>query len=74
VICKLKGLKGISWLTSRQLDKVLGALAVNVTEKRGSIFDERDGSDSYYVLLSGVARITCRNREGRRAVVFMLVP
>ena len=28
----------------------------------GQIFDERDTSDRAYVLLSGVARITCRNR------------
>ena len=71
---KLKGLKNISWLTSRQLNKVAGALSVNVTEKRGQIFDERDGSDCCHILLSGVARITCRNRKGRRSVVVMLAP
>ena len=31
----------------------------------GQIFDERDTSDRAHVLLSGVARITCRNRKGR---------
>jgi CRP-like cAMP-binding protein len=71
---KLKGLKNISWLTTRQLNKVAGALSVNVTEKRGQIFGERDISDCCYILLSGVARITCRNRKGRRAVVIMLAP
>ncbi|HKN01541.1 MAG TPA: Crp/Fnr family transcriptional regulator [Candidatus Binataceae bacterium] len=73
-IRKLKGLKNISWLTTRQLNKVAGALSVHVTEKRGQIFDERDSSDCCYVLLSGVARITCRNRKGRRAVMVMLAP
>jgi len=29
----------------------------------GQIFDERDTSDRVHVLLSGVARITCRNRK-----------
>jgi hypothetical protein len=71
---KLKGLKNISWLTARQLNKIAGALSVNQTEKRGQIFDEKDSSDCCYVLLSGVARITCRNRKGRRAVVVMLAP
>jgi len=71
---KLKGLKNISWLTPRQLNKVAGALSVNPTEKRGQIFDEKDNSDCCYILLSGVARITCRNRKGRRAVVVMLAP
>src|ERR1700687_3728866 len=73
-IRKLKGLKNISWLTTRQLNKLAGALSVNVTEKRGQIFDERDSSDCCYVLLSGVARITCRNRKGQRAMVVMLAP
>jgi hypothetical protein len=71
---KLQGLKNISWLTARQLKKIAGALSVNQTEKRGQIFDEKDSSDCCHVLLSGVARITCRNRKGRRAVVVMLAP
>jgi CRP-like cAMP-binding protein len=71
---RLKGLKNISWLTTRQLNKVAGALSVNVTEKRDQIFGERDSSGCCYILLTGVARITCRNRKGRRAVVIMLAP
>jgi CRP-like cAMP-binding protein len=71
---KLKGLKNISWLTTRQLNKLAGALSVNGVERRTQIFDERDTSDRVHVLLSGVARITCRNRKGRRAVVIMLAP
>ncbi|HVB80868.1 MAG TPA: Crp/Fnr family transcriptional regulator [Candidatus Binataceae bacterium] len=71
---RLKGLKNISWLTTRQLNKVAGALSVNLIEKRGQISDERDNSGCCYILLSGVARITCRNRKGRRAVVIMLAP
>src|SRR6266478_2951117 len=71
---KLRELKNISWLTTRQLNKLAGALSVNGVERRGQIFDERDTSDRVHVLLSGVARITCRNRKGRRAVVIMLAP
>src|SRR6266446_10071724 len=71
---KLKGLKNISWLTARQLNKLAGALSVNGVERRTQIFDERDTSDNVYVLLSGVARVTCRNRKGRRAAVIMLAP
>src|ERR1700688_472032 len=71
---RLKGLKNISWLTARQLNKIAGALSVNATEKRAQMFDEKDSSDCCYVLLTGVARITCRNRKGRRAMVVMLAP
>jgi CRP-like cAMP-binding protein len=71
---KLKGLKNISWLTARQLNKLAGALTVSDIERRSQIFDESDTSGNVYVLLSGVARVTCRNRKGRRAAVIMLAP
>ncbi len=73
-VLKLKGLKNISWLTARALNKLAGTLSVDGIERRTQIFDERDTSDNVYVLLSGVARITCRNRKGRRATVIMLAP
>src|SRR5579863_2221298 len=73
-IRKLKGLKNISWLTTRQLNKLAGALSVTASDRRAQIFDEKDKSDCVYVLLAGVARITCRNRKGNRVVVVMLAP
>jgi hypothetical protein len=39
---KLKGLKNISWLTSRQLSKLAGALSLSVVERRDGIFEEKD--------------------------------
>ena len=71
---KLRGLKNISWLTARQLDKLSNALTVSVVEKRAIIFDEKHSPDAAYILLSGVARITCRNRKGQRSLVIMVAP
>jgi CRP-like cAMP-binding protein len=65
--------KNISWLTARQLDKLSKALTVSTVEKREIIFDEKDSPD-VYILLAGVARITCRNRKGQRTLVIMLAP
>jgi CRP-like cAMP-binding protein len=73
-IRKLRGLKNISWLSARQLDKLSSALSVSAVEKRGIIFDEKHSPDSAYILLTGVARITCRNRKGQRTLVIMLAP
>jgi CRP-like cAMP-binding protein len=73
-IRKLRGLKNISWLTSRQLNRVADALTMSRVEKHGIIFDEKDSPESAYVLLSGVARITCRNRKGDRTLVIMVAP
>src|SRR5258708_28263371 len=71
---KLRGLKNISWLTARQLDKLSDALTVSSVEKRAIIFDEKHSHDTVFILLAGVARITCRNRKGARTLVIMVAP
>src|SRR5271156_1080707 len=70
----LESLKNISWLTARQLDKLANVMTVGTVEKRGIIFDEKHSPDSAYILLAGVARITCRNRKGQRSLVIMVAP
>jgi CRP/FNR family transcriptional regulator, cyclic AMP receptor protein len=70
----LRGLKNISWLTSRQQNKLADALTTSRVEKHGLIFDEKHSPDAAYVLLSGVARITCSNRSGARTLVIMVAP
>ena len=71
---RLRGLKNISWLTSRQLNRLADALMMSRVQKRGIIFDKKHSPESAYVLLSGVARITCRNRKGDRTLVIMVAP
>src|SRR5580658_8912759 len=71
---RLRGLKNISWLSGRQLDRLSNGLTVSIAEKRAIIFDEKHSPDSAYILLAGVARITCRNRKGQRTLVIMVAP
>jgi CRP-like cAMP-binding protein len=71
---RLRGLKNVSWLSPRQLDKLSGALTISVIEKRAIIIGEQHSPDTAYVLLAGVARITCRNRKGQRTLVIMVAP
>src|SRR5208337_2780163 len=59
---------------ARELDKLSNALTVSMIEKRAIIFDEKHLPDSACILLSGVARITCRNRKGQRTLVMMVAP
>jgi CRP-like cAMP-binding protein len=73
-IRRLRGLKNISWLTARQLNRLADALTIGRVERRSIIFDEKHSPESAYVLLSGVARITCRNRKGDRTLLIMLGP
>ena len=71
---KLRGLKNISWLSPRQLDRLSNGLTVSIAAKRAIIFDEKHSPDSAYILLAGVARITYRNRKGQRTLVIMVAP
>ena len=50
-------------------------MSVSAFEKREIIFDHRDRPDvSAYILLAGVARITCINRKGQRVLLMMVGP
>ena len=73
-VWKFRGLKNIAWLTPRQLKRLADALTTSRVEKRAIIFDEKSSPDAAYVLLSGVARITCTNRSGARSLVIMVAP
>jgi CRP-like cAMP-binding protein len=70
----LRALKNISWLNRRQIQRLAGALTVNRLAKGSIVFDEGNSTDSAYILLSGIARITCRNRKGERIMVIMVAP
>jgi CRP/FNR family cyclic AMP-dependent transcriptional regulator len=64
----------MSWLSRRQVHRLVGALTVSRLSKGSIIFDESNSADSAYILLSGIARITCRNRKGERTMVIMVAP
>jgi hypothetical protein len=49
---KLKGLKNISWLTARQLNKLAGALSVNGVERNRQVIVNRDRMESLESFLS----------------------
>jgi CRP/FNR family transcriptional regulator len=70
----LRALADISWLTADQLDTLAGALTVTGHEMRSTIFSDKSATESAYILLSGVARITCINRKGRRTTAIILSP
>jgi len=73
-IGRLRGLRNISWLTPRRLNRLADALIISRVGKGGIIFEQKHSAESAYILLSGVARITCRNRKGERTLVIMVAP
>ena len=58
----------MSWLSAQRVERLARALIVSTVEKREIIFDEKNVPESVYILLSGIARITCRNRKGQRKI------
>src|SRR5437899_7242934 len=74
-IGQLRGLKNLAWLSSSQIMRLAAALQTGEVEKR-EIFinDQRHSPELAFILLAGVARITCRNRKGDRTVVIMVAP
>ncbi len=56
------------------MHRLVGALTLSRLAKGSIIFDEGNSADSAYILLSGIARITCRNRKGERIMVIMVAP
>jgi len=71
---RLKRLKDLSWLNASQIGKFANALSISWLDGREILFDQRSSTDTAYILISGVAQVTCRNRKGRRVVVTMLPP
>jgi CRP-like cAMP-binding protein len=70
----LKALAGISWLRTRQLEKLADAMTVTRHDQRSIIFSDKSISETAYILFSGVARVTCVNRKGLRTTVLMVAP
>jgi CRP-like cAMP-binding protein len=56
------------------LTRLAAALVVSRVERRDLIFLENLSSESAHILLSGVARFTCRNRKGNLILVAMVAP
>jgi len=64
----------MAWLTTRQVNTLAKALSMSRVVKGVTIFDDSSPADAAYILLSGVARITCCNRKGDRTLVIMVAP
>ena len=73
-IRELRGLKNISWLTSRQIHRLADTLTMRQGAEARFSFHDLNSSESIHVLLSGIARVTCNNRKDVRSLVIMVAP
>jgi CRP-like cAMP-binding protein len=71
---RLSRLKALSWLSHSELALLSGALALANYKRRSVILREAALARDAHILLSGIARITCRNARNERVTVAMLAP
>jgi hypothetical protein len=71
---RLSRLKVLSWLSSSKLTLLARALAVANHKRHAVILREAALSRDAHILLSGSARITCRNVHNERVTVALLAP
>jgi CRP-like cAMP-binding protein len=71
----LNSLKSLSWVSPKQLRHLAASLSVNNIGHNEVIFSEvEEPGAQVYVLLSGVARLTCVNRRKDRILVSLIAP
>jgi len=70
----LARLKGLSELSVSKLDVLAERIAVRRFRKRSAIYVEDRVGEGMYIMLSGIARLTCLNRKGERILLEVLGP
>jgi CRP-like cAMP-binding protein len=71
---RLSRLKTLSWLSVPELSLLAGTLTVTNFKRREVILHESAPAPEAQILLSGVARLTCRNTRGERVTAALLAP
>jgi len=71
---RLSRLKVLSWLSPSELTLLARALAVANYKRHAVILREGALAQDAHILLSGIARITCRNARNERVTVALLAP
>jgi len=70
----LARLKGLSELSAGKLEVLAERIAVRRFRKRSAIYREDHVGEGMYIMLSGIARLTCLNRKGERVLLEVLGP
>ena len=68
---KLEGLAGLS---SRKLEALRARMRIRQFSERSIVYKEGESDDAIYILVSGIARLICLNRKGKRNLLEVLGP
>ena len=71
---RLSRLKALSWLSPSELKLLVSALSVTNYKRNALILRDVSLSEGAHILISGIARITCRTARNQRVTVALLAP
>jgi len=71
---RLSRLKALSWLSPSELKLLASALSLSNYKRHALILRDVAVAQGAHILLSGIARITCRNSSNERVTVALLAP
>lgn len=73
-VATVRRLKAFAWATDRQVERLLSHMRLQYVEKRTVLFNEGVPSDSLYLLVSGVAKLSLRSPDDERVLVSLVAP
>jgi hypothetical protein len=71
---RLSRLKALSWLSPSELKLLVSALSLTNYKPHALILRDIALAQGAHILLSGIARITCRNARNERVTIALLAP
>jgi CRP-like cAMP-binding protein len=71
---KLSRLKALSWLSPSELKLLASALSLTNYKRHALILRDVSLAEGAHILISGIARITCRTSRNQRVTVALLAP
>jgi Crp-like helix-turn-helix domain len=71
---RLSRLKALSWLSPSELKLLVSALSVANYKRNALILRDVSLAEGAHILISGIARITCRTAQNQRVTVALLAP
>ena len=73
-ITTMRRLNAFPWASDRQIEEVLRPMSLQQITKKTVLFDEGVPSDSIYLLISGVIKLSMRSPDEERVLVSLIAP
>jgi CRP/FNR family transcriptional regulator, cyclic AMP receptor protein len=73
-VTTLRRLKALPWASDQQLEKLLSQMRLRHVDRHERLFSEGSISDTLYLLISGVVKLSLPNVEGEEVLVSLICP